>query len=88
MNYPTVHIQWVDPWSIDEWTGVEDIQDDAPVICTTGYLIKSTKKAYVVALNFNPDAEQVSCCIIIPRNAVRKLEHVERRGSGDDDTAV
>ena len=88
MKFPIVYIRWVDPWSIDEWISIEDVEDDAPLICTVGFLIKSTMKSHVVALNFNPDSDEISCCMIIPRDAVRKLEHVKRCRSDNDDTSV
>ncbi len=76
-KYPMVYMQWVDPWSLDDWTQVKDIDQEAPLICSIGFLIKETKHSYALALNFNPEEDEVSCTMIIPRNAVKVLEYVE-----------
>ncbi len=76
-KYPMVYMQWVDPWSVDAWTETKDLDDDAPLICSIGFLVKETKSSYALALNFNSEEDEVSCTMIIPRNAVKVLEYVE-----------
>lgn len=65
-------IRWIDPHSEDEWQPADDLRHsfDLVNIVTVGRLIHETDERLVVALNYDPNADSVSCSMIIPKSAI------------------
>jgi hypothetical protein len=68
-----VHVEWVDPRSVDAWTTIAELQAE-PVPCeTVGYVVRETDDALTIAGTVFADMESACCMIVIPRSCVRKV---------------
>lgn len=69
-----VIIVWEDAYSIDEWFSEQEIKkDNCPLIHTCGFLIENTKHRIVVTSNYDPNNENLSCTMVIPKGMVKKI---------------
>jgi hypothetical protein len=73
-----VYIEWIDPHSVDEWTDKDnEMLTSMQNVITVGRLVRETSSYVVIALNWCPDTENVSCSMHIPRVCIKKMEHIK-----------
>lgn len=65
------YVVWSDPTSVDDWTHVDDVKDEPNTIHSFGILIKETDKVVVLSLNFDPEFNNVSCVMFIPKVLIK-----------------
>ena len=66
-------VLWEDSFGVvPDWRGMEDIDDKECLIESVGYVIKATKKRYILASNYDVKTKQFCGAITIPTSAVRK----------------
>lgn len=68
-----VSITWEDSRQICGWTLEEELDDSLCIVKTTGYLIKETEKAYIVALSVGTDPIQYNGINVIPKKSVTRV---------------
>ncbi len=68
-----VKIKWSDAQSIDEWTHSAELCGSLAIVNTMGFLVKSTKHSYTVALNYDETNDNYSCFIMIPKKSVKEF---------------
>ncbi len=77
-GYKIVLLTWTDASSIDSWTRVKDLPEEAHPCYSAGFLIKTTKDYYYLANTHTiEDSEQdllTSGIMMIPKKWVHKME--------------
>lgn len=71
VSLKAIYIEWYDPHSVDPWTDIEHISDEPALIKSFGFLIKETKRAIIISLNYDPAESAASCTMIIPKSVIR-----------------
>ena len=76
--YKVLKISWTDASSIDAWTKVKDLPENAHPCYSVGFLIKQTKLYYYLANTHTREDEEndllTSGIIMIPKKWVIKIE--------------
>jgi hypothetical protein len=82
-EYPLVKVIWLDPHSDDDWADVEDVCVKQQLVETKGTLVKETKDAIIVTLNFLKQEEgvDVSCTMIIPKIVIQSIKRLSYKES-------
>lgn len=66
-----IKVVWVDPHSIDEWMDAGEVcTSDVCKIISIGIYVKETEDRLVMALNFDPAGDAISCTMLIPRACI------------------
>lgn len=63
-------IHWNDAESIDDWTELSQIDHEAALIKSIGWLINENKKTVTLALNHDTKNGSYSCLIKIPKGMI------------------
>ena len=71
MERKAIKVRWVDPYSIDEWTAVDDFKEEPLIIESYGYEIYRDESVTVLALNYDPTNEKMSCATVIPNECIK-----------------
>jgi hypothetical protein len=77
MDRKAVKVKWVDPYSIDEWTATDDYKEQPLMIESFGYEIHRDDKLAVIALNYDPENDKMSCTTIIPEECIKEYRIIE-----------
>lgn len=84
MDRKSVAVKWVDPYSIDEWTSIGDGREPVLHIESFGYEVFRDENITVIALNYDPDNEKMSCATVIPNECVKEYRYVKDTGDGGE----
>ena len=69
------YVLWKDSVSVDAWTAASDLDGELHVIESIGRLVKETSSAVILALNYDPESNDFSCSIYIPKvNIVKRSQ--------------
>lgn len=74
-----VAIKWKDAQSVDDWTDSSAVCGELASITTVGVLVKTTKEAYSVALNYDLTNDKYSCIINIPKTWVASFSIIRSK---------
>lgn len=77
MDKKIVMCKWVDPYSIDEWTSITDARESVLHIESFGYEIHRDENVTVLALNYDPENEKMSCATVIPNECIKHYEEID-----------
>jgi hypothetical protein len=76
MDRKSKHVEliiWGDAYSEDAWLEKEEAGTDHHVVTESiGFLVRETKKSVTLCLNYQPDTNQVSCNMTIPKGMILK----------------
>ena len=77
---PLVVIEWEDAKTDGEYDGPIETAPSEPILCRDcGWLVKITKKTYVLSQSTSLEDDTVRCLTVIPRKlVVRKTEMVPK----------
>jgi hypothetical protein len=74
-TFRLVKVTWIDATSSDPWTDLDGVLEYPPhEISSVGYLVSRTKEKIVLAANLDHVSNDVSCCMIIPKGCIKKIE--------------
>lgn len=77
-----IAVNWVDPFSVDEWENLEFILDQPKCeIVTCGILVNDKGDNYIIAGNVDLNFDDLSCVMVIPKKYVtrrRVIGYVKR----------
>lgn len=74
MERKAVRVKWLDPYSIDEWTTIPTEPEPVLWIESFGYEIHRDDTVTVIALNYDPENEKMSCATVIPNACIKSYE--------------
>jgi hypothetical protein len=68
------HVKWIDSTSIDAWSEVQEVAEDLNphVVDSVGFFVKENQTCIWLALNYDSNADMVSCSIMIPKVAIQE----------------
>lgn len=78
MDRKAVKVKWCDPYSIDEWTAVGEGREPVLFIESFGYEIHRDQSVTVIALNYDPENDKMSCATVIPEECIKEYKYLER----------
>ena len=68
-----LYVEWVDPYSIDEWHKGSDQEYKVHRVCTLGWLVEEKADGTIVlALNLCKEDGDRSCVIVLPKEVIKK----------------
>ncbi len=73
MKFDVVKCYWRDAQTYDTWHELSEIEDECPLICSVGFLVKSTKDIIVIATTVAMDGMS-NAGISIPIGMIEKME--------------
>ncbi len=76
VSYKLVKVRWVDAETGDGWEHIDELECEAPVVTTIGYLVKETPTAVMVASTIDKDHSMCNARIVIPRGMVLEIKNV------------
>ena len=66
-------IKWADAESIDHWESIKDLKTEVmPTIYSVGWVLKESKDAVMICLNFDKSNDKASCAMLIPKKMILK----------------
>lgn len=74
-----VHVKWLDPYSVDEWTDLNKLEGYEPMIVESfGYEVHRDKSVTILSLNVDHEiGPQASCSIVIPECCIKEYRVIE-----------
>jgi hypothetical protein len=72
-----IKVVWIDPHSIDEWMDAEEAcAGESCKIISIGIYVKETDDRLVMALNFDPAGDGISCTMILPKACILSVQEI------------
>ena len=70
-SFPIVIVKWNDHYDVSEWTDIEGYNPEDYVHVSVGFLVKTTRKHYVIARTITPDGRMDAVMNIIKKNVTQ-----------------
>jgi hypothetical protein len=67
-KFPIVIIKWNDHYDVSDWTEIDGYEVQDFIHVSVGFLIKKTRKHYVIARTITPDGKMDAVMNIIKKN--------------------
>ncbi len=72
-----IYCEWLDAFSIDDWTPKESSKIKPCLIISVGICIENNPSELVLALNHDTINDNYSCFMVIPKGMIKKLRKLK-----------
>jgi hypothetical protein len=77
MDRKAVKVKWLDPYSIDEWKPIKELDYKITHIESFGYEVHVDEKVTCFTLNWDEEQESVSCTMVVPNECIIEYEYLD-----------
>lgn len=71
-----VYIEWHDPYSIDEWSDLEEIEMNRSLVKSVGFILKESETHYLFSSTYDEGEDRTCCVIVLPKRVIETIKPV------------
>jgi hypothetical protein len=72
-------VVWLDAFSVDDWTHVDDSKIDPCEIHSVGICVEHNSKKLTMALNHDTFNDNMSCIMTIPSGMIKEIKAIHEK---------
>ena len=77
---PIAEVEWIDSSASGSWRKRQEYEKEQPSECrTAGYLLKANRHCVVIVQSIDPEGDNVSDSMTIPRSCVKSVTRLEKK---------